>query len=373
MKPRPLCSGKAIVRLAVFAGIGLSLAACGEQTTEVGSAAPVAARPAKIVTLTANDAGLKRSYPGTLEASEHAELAFRVGGQLIELPALAGKRVAAGDLLARLDPKDYRNTLAERQARFDLARTELAQRRELLDKKLSSQLDYDQANAEFKSAQAALEQARDNLRYSELKAPFDGIIARVDIDNFQPVQAQLPVIRIRSIDRMDIRFSVPETMIARLKRVEDPSVIDAFCGQVRFETHPDRRFRACHREHESVPDPLTRNYAAAFTLDKISAFAVLPGMTASIELDFSEFLADGVDRTVFAPVEAVFSEDGKNWLWRVDDGMTARRHAVELGRIEGDRVEIVSDIAADSRVIAAGVSYVREGMLVKPMVKQRGL
>ncbi len=353
--------------------LALFLAACDPSQPEQVKQVEPLARPAKIVALTVNGASLQRTYPGTLEAREEAALAFRVSGQLSELPALAGERVRQGDLLARLDPADYKNTLAERQARFELASTQLQQARTLLKKNFSSQTKFDQANAELKSARAARQQARDNLRYTELKAPFDGVIARVDIENHQPVQAQNTVVHLRSDDQLTIRFSVPESMLAQLKQVEDPQVINAFCGKVRFSMHQDKAFRACHREHESVPDPLTRNYSAWFVLDPIKEFVVLPGMTASISLDFSMFLAEQVERAVFAPVEAVFSEQGKQWVWRVNDDMTVQREAVTVGRIAGEQIEITSGINPDSRIVAAGVAFVREGMRVKPVVKQRGL
>ncbi len=349
------------------------LGACNDQKPVSDQTAEPGERPAKIVALTTGHSGLLRTYPGTLEASQQADLAFRVSGQLIELPVLAGDRVNAGDVLARLDPTDYENTVADRQARFDLAKTQLDQARELLKKNLSSKLGFDQAESEFKSARAALQQARDDLRYTRLLAPFEGVVARVTIENHQPVQAQVPIIQIRTDDELEIQFSVPESVLARLKRIEDPSVIASFCGNVRFAIYPTRTFRACHIEHESIPDPLTRNYAAAFKLDETTDFIVLPGMTATIELDFSAFLADHAAKTLYAPVEAVFSEDGRNWLWVVDADMKARKTPVDVGRITGDSIEIKSELPPETRIIAAGVSYVREGMPVKPFVKQRGL
>jgi RND family efflux transporter MFP subunit len=351
----------------------LMFAACSDGTPDAEPHRADLVRPAKIVPLMQNDTGMRRTYPGTLEASLKADLAFRVSGQLMELPAIAGLEVKKGDLLAQLDPTDFNNTLAERQARFDLARTQFEQAEKLFKKKISSQLQYDQANAELKSARAALQQARDNLRYTRLTAPFDGIVARVEIENFQPAQAQVAIIQLRNFEELAIRFSVPESMPAQLRREEDPEVLKSFCGQVRFLTHPNQRFRACYREHESVPDPITRNYSALFTLDKISEFEALPGMTASIELDFSDFLAERDDQSVFAPVEALLQENGKQWLWLVDKELRARKLEVSVGRIEGDRIEITSEIDPQSSIIAAGVSYVREGMQVKPMVKQRGL
>ena len=199
--------------------IAAALSGCSGPQDAADTSNNSAVRPAKIVPLESGSTGLRRTYPGTLAASQQADLAFRVSGQLIELPALAGELIKADGLLARLDPTDFENTVAERQARFDLAKTQLAQARELLKKNLSSQLRYDQADSEFKSARAALQQAKDNLRYTRLTAPFDGVIARVSIENHQPVQAQVPVVQIRTDNDLEIRFSVPESLLARLRRV----------------------------------------------------------------------------------------------------------------------------------------------------------
>ena len=140
------------LKASTFIIFAVLLAGCSEPQdatdNTAGSRAPGGDRtglnlPAKIVVLQPSNAGLRRTYPGTLAASQQADLAFRVSGQLIELPAISGERVKAGDLLARLDPTDFENTIAGLQARFDLAKTQLDQARELLKKNLSSQLLFD--------------------------------------------------------------------------------------------------------------------------------------------------------------------------------------------------------------------------------------
>ena len=68
---------------------------------------PEVARPAKIFTVQAPGASNIRSFPGEAQATDEAELAFRVGGELVEFPATRGKQVKQGDLLARLDPGDF--------------------------------------------------------------------------------------------------------------------------------------------------------------------------------------------------------------------------------------------------------------------------
>lgn len=358
---------------AYFLPIIFSISAC--QNTEISSAneQQELVRPAKIVAVISSGLNFTRSYPGTLEAAEKAELAFRVSGQVSSLPAQAGLRVKKGQVLARLDDSDYRNSFDERKARFDLAKIQHKQAEKLLKQKLSSRLKFDQSAAELKTAQAALDQARSNLDYTELHAPFEGIVARVDIQNFQTVQAMLPIIKLQNDSSLDIRFSVPETIISRLRRVEDPKIIKSICGDVSFSAHPDRTFKACHKEHESVPDPVTRNYSALFSLVSISELVLLPGMTASIEIDFTPFLADQDAEILFVPIESVFEQDGNQWVWKVDADSRAQKQQIEAGRFENDLLEIRQGLGTQDKIIAAGVSFIREGLQVKPLSKERGL
>lgn len=330
-------------------------------------------RPAKIVPVLSTGFNFTRTYPGTLEAGEKADLAFRVSGVVNTLPAQSGLRIKKGQLLASLDESDYRNSYDERKARFDLAKVQHLQAEKMLKQKLSSQLNFDQSAAELKSAQALLDQARDNLNYTKLTAPFDGVVARVDIENFQTTQAMSPIIRLQNDNSLDIRFSVPESIISRLKRVEDPKVIESICGQIHFSAHPARSFKACHKEHESAPDPVTRNYRALFTLESTSELALLPGMTASIEIDFTPYLANKDEQVLFVPIESVFEQDGKQWVWKVDAESRAQKQQIISGRFESDLLEIKDGLNLNDQIIAAGVSFVREGLQVKPLSKERGL
>lgn len=362
-----------IVATALLLNAALFLSACDKTEHETANTPVETARPAKIVSVISTRVNALRTYPGTLEATQKAELAFRVGGQLTARPAQPGLRVKKGDLLARLDEAVYRNTLKERKARYELAKIQHDQAHKLVKQKLSSRLQYDQAIAEMKSAKAALDQARDNLEYTHLLAPFDGIVGRVNVENFQTIQAKEPVIQLQDDHRLDIHFSIPETLIAQLKKIENAEIVEGFCGIVRFSTHPEKCYRACYKEHESVPDSLTRSYSTVFSLNPIIDFAVLPGMTATIELDFSRFMPDAQAKWLLVPLESVFEKTGKTWVWRLDSTMHAVQTPVEVGSLEGKMLEITKGLSLNDKVIAAGVSYVREGMLLKPLIKERGL
>lgn len=353
-------------------GLALFITGC-EQSNQSETTTEELARPAKIVTITQQANDLNRTYPGVLEATDRADLAFRVAGELIELPAEPGLEVTKGQLLAKLDPKDFENAVQQQQARYNLAKTQLDQVTELNKRKLASKSELDRANAEIQSAEAALKIAKNNLAYSTLEAPFDGVIAQVNIENFQSVTPQVPVIGVRGENQMEIKFSVPETILSQLKRTDDRSAAKNFCGEVRIATRPDNVIRACHKEHETVADAVTRTFMAKFTLEDVTEFVILPGMTATISLDFSVFSENGNNSSVYAPIEAIFDESGKQYVWTVNSEMRATKQLVELGTLGHDAVQITSGLSAGEKVIAAGVTFVREGMLVKPIVKQRGI
>ena len=351
----------------------LLMSGCTNSGSSVDQPVQETARPAKILPVQRGGIDAVHTYPGTIEALKKADLAFRVQGQLIELPAKPGLRVREGDLLARLDDAVYRNVFAEREAQFALTQIRYDQAKKLREKDLASQLELDQSRAELEVARALLAAARDQVTYTRLTAPFDGWVARVDPENHQTVKAQSPVIQVQDNDQLEAHFSVPESLVSQLIKVVDPRELEDYCGVVRFASRPGETFRACHKEFESTPDPLTRNYPVVFSLQPLDSFSVLPGMTVSIELDFSRFLSAEARAGLLIPVEALFEDDGNTWVWRVDGQMRARRASITPGRFEGGRIQVEDGLAPGDLIIAAGVSYVREGMLVKPFVKERGL
>jgi RND family efflux transporter MFP subunit len=356
-------------RLVPLLGVTLLLSSCGNAEPLVASVeAP--ARPAKIVTVAVDSSELRRTFPGTLHSTRHSELAFRVSGQLVELPAQAGIRVQRGQLLGRLDDADFRNQLADREARFQLAKTQHAKVAKLIDKRYTTQADLDEAVANLKAARAALELARDNLDYTELRAPFDGVVGHVAVENHQAVKAQTPVLQLQSDAGLDVVFSVPESLLTSLRRIDDPSQI---CVKVRFNARPKKVYRACYKEHDSLPDPLTRTYTVVHTMAAIEDFPVLPGMAVNVEVDLSKLLPEGPRTGVRVPLGAIFEEGGKRWAWRLDEEMRVRRTEVQTGDIRGESLRVINGLVAGDRIIAAGVSRLREGMQVRPLVKERGL
>jgi RND family efflux transporter MFP subunit len=191
-----------------------ALAGCGREEQDPP---PPASRPVKIFTVEGGSAEAIRSFPGRVDATQRAELAFRVGGQLQELLVKEGDLVQEGQVLARLDPTDYKIVLEDRQASFDNAARNFERGKELIVDGNISRLDYDRMEANYRTASAALTAAQQDLEYTVLMAPFTGRIASRAVENFEEVLARQTVIWLQNIEELDIIINLPESVVRSVR------------------------------------------------------------------------------------------------------------------------------------------------------------
>lgn len=349
-------------------GTVFALGACEKVPATDAATEPV--KPTKIVKAQPAHFNAMRRFPGVTEATQHAQLAFRVGGQLETLAAQPGKRFSAGEVLAQLDQSVYRNNVADRQARYDLAKSQYDKISSLLAQNYTSDSAVEEAEANRRATKAALDDARDNLKYTTLKAPFDGVVAHVAVENYQTVAPNQVVLELQSADTLDVRYSVPESLLGRIKPTLNPADV---CAQVSFNAYPKHRYRACFKEYETKPDPVTRSYSVVHTMARHQDFPALPGMAVTVNLDLTQFLAGSNLSGVLVPIEAVFESGGQAFVWRVSSNQQVQKVAVTLGPVQGDYLYVQTGLQAGDSVVAAGVSYLHEGDKVRALIKERGL
>lgn len=332
-------------------------------------------RPVKMITVGDLFSATQRVYPGEVEAGNRSEQAFRVGGQLVKLPAKAGSKVKQGDLLAQLDPSDFQLNLNEQQARFDLAQVQYERTETLVKEALIPKSDFDKAKSNMLSARADLQLAKANLTYTELRAPFDGIVSKVNVKNHQNVRQNAVVLVIQTIDNIDISFYISENILSKIEKGKGKSIHPIIV----FDTFPDIKYRASIKEFDSEADPETRSYKVTLTMPSPEEFVALPGMSANVHLDLSR-IVDTSKVKLVVPVEAVFSPEDKSlnskiyMVWKINkDTMEAQQTQVSIGQINSQGIEIHSGLKSDDQIITAGVNFIKEGQKVKPWVKESGL
>ncbi len=285
-------------------------------------------RPVKTVVVEAPDIGGVRRFPGRIDALNKAEVAFRVPGTIAELPVKEGDLVEQGQLLVALDPTDFEIAVKDAQASFDRAENDFKRAQELVEKDFISRTDFDEKEAQFKSAQAALEQAKQDLSYTRLTASFPATVAKRYVQRFEEVQAKQPVLALQDSTQLEVRIDVPENIMLSIR---PPGSGQPEAGRVpvtaSFDNRPGREFDLTLREVATRADPKTQTFEVSFTMPAPKDFLVLPGMTATVTADLSKVAT--ANTVFYLPAAAVTADESlQPFVWVVDETeMTVHRDA----------------------------------------------
>ena len=338
---------------------------------------PEIIRPVKSITLkSGGDGGIWR-YFGTLQGGRRVDVSFRVSGRIRRILVDKGDSVKKGTLLATLDPRDFQTQLkqaqsaqAQAQAQYNNAQTNFKRHENLYKRNAVSKSTYEAQKTEVEVARSALEAAkaqtaliRDSLKDTELRAPFDGVIADRTAENFQDITAKQPVFRLQDISTLEVVFNVPDSDI--IWRSSNKKEFDSIYA--RFDAIPGRRFPLTVKEFVLQSDPDTNTFPVTAVMSHRNDVALLPGMAVTVEAEIKD--DDNIDKTRFrVPSGAVFTSGQKNYVWHCTNG-EVHKVPVNVGSPYSDGyIEIsAADLKGGDDVIVAGVHLLREGQKVRLM------
>mgnify|MGYP000392151375 CR=1 FL=1 len=350
-----LCCG------AFFTWYKVSGDVAGEDTTVVSAPAP---RPVPTTLARPADFVPERLFPGIVEAKDNVEIGFSVDGLLLEINGQEGKYVQQGEIIARLDDRDFRNGRDAAKASFDRAEADFKRAQALFERKVISQAEYDAAKATRDVSLADYNIRAKALEDTVLHAPFDGVIATRYAEQQQHIKKQAAVVALQDISEIEVVIQVPERLMAH-------GGLSSFQNiEANFDVDHQRWFAGSIKEYSIQSDPVTRTYKVSIGLAAPEDLDVLPGMTATIRAQLAqESIAASSAISSQVPVEAIFSSpEGKSYVWVIPEQAGApRKTEVSLGTISGDVVEITGGIKAGTRVATAGVHSLSESIVVRPM------
>ncbi len=338
-------------------------------------------RPVKTILVKAPDAGGIRNFPGRIDANRKAELAFRVSGKVQELLVKEGDLVAEGDTIAKLDPTDFQITVNDKKALFTRASNDYNRGKKLVKEGHISKMDFDKLEANFLSAKAELNLAKQQLAYTELKAPFNGTVARRHIQNFEEIQAKQEIITLNDNDILEVKFDLPENLILRLhkidveeeleevKNIEKLEIRDQVKVVAMFQSQQEKEYSLSFKEMSTKADASTQTFHVTYTMPKPESLIVLPGMTAMVKIDLSKVIDS--ENIYYLPVSAVVADVAlQGTVWLVDEKtMQVAPASVTVGTMQGNRIQVKEGIEAEQRVVIAGVPFLYEGLKVTLMTE----
>jgi len=386
-------------------------------------------RPVKTIYLSEESTNETRSFPGLVKAASDTKLAFRVGGPLIQFDVHIGQRVVKGDVIARIDPRDFEINVIRLTATLDEARANLKAMRvgarvediALLEAdlkaakarlteaknshtryqtlsagKIVSQSEYDHVNAAFETAKAQVEATAQKLKKARSGA------RKEDIEAAQArIRCLSADLKAAKHALSDTTLTAPFTGYVDRKYVEnhenvkerDPilSLLDFSNAEVHtaipedlvvrrshfthvtctLDTYPNRCFEATIKEVGHKTDSANQSYPMTVILHIPEDIVVKSGMAAMVSVSLK---SPGQRDTGFIlPTGAVFADaEGYSCVWRIDPRtMRVIKRRVTTGTLRGNAIQVLSGLKAGDRVVTAGAKFLRDGQEVRILHKER--
>ena len=333
-------------------------------------------RPVK--TLKVNDTAgyVGRVFSGRAKAANEVELSFRVAGTMLQMPVNVGDQVAESQLVARLDPDIYKAEadrlaalLESSKAGLTNAQLQLERQETLVKDGFASQATVDRLTAqrdrfkaEIAANTAALVKARLDLKYTELKSPFAGIVVSTYVEDFEDVRAKERVLRLVDPSRIEMVINIPESLISLAPTVGEVAVT--------FDAIPDVEVVATIKEIGAEASQTTRTYPITLTMAQPEGVSILPGMAGQARGKPREG-DENAQKRVIVPAGALLRSDaGATAVWVVDESsMTVARREIRTGLLSDAGVRVEEGLSAGETIVIAGIRSLKEGQKVKFLEK----
>ncbi|HVY54201.1 MAG TPA: efflux RND transporter periplasmic adaptor subunit [Thermodesulfobacteriota bacterium] len=346
-----------ILRMIAAAALIFIISSCGGDEKEE---APVQViRPVKTITLSGGQ-GTGRSFPGKVQGSQRVNLSFRVRGPLIEFPVNEGDEVKKGQLLARLDPRDYQIAYDEAYAQFVEAQADYKRYKDLYERNAVPLADLDVRRAKRDTAKAKLDYAKANIDYTYLRAPFSGYVGAKFVENYQEVNSFDQILSLQDLSKVEIVIDLPENILASTKAGD---VVGLYAT---FQSAPGEKFPLAIKEVSAQADPRTQTYRATLIMDQPGIIRVLPGMTAQVHYEGKANTNSNGNYFVIPAIAVVTGDGPDQYVWIVDQNdLTVRKRKVRVGAVTGQKdIEILGGLKAGEMIAVTGIGQLQEGMQV---------
>jgi RND family efflux transporter MFP subunit len=303
---------------------------------------------------------------GSTEAIREVNISARVGGNVESAPVELGDRVGKGDLLLQIDHRLFaagvaqaRAGLLAAEAAYKQASRELQRAQTLKDKGRISDAEFERAElgklsteSTHLAARATLEQTELQLEYSEIRAPFPGLVALKTVEVGELVAPGMPVTAVVDLSGILIRAGLSEQEIVRVRVGMEVDI--------RIPALAEEHFLGRIRTLGVRSDPITRSYPVEVVIDNPEG-RILSGMAAR-----GGIIVEKLDQVITVPGDAVVEQYGKAVVFLVREGKALRRE-VQLGSRAGDLIVVTHGLEAGDRLITKGQWSVQDGLAVEIM------
>lgn len=301
------------------------------------------------------DSLMVKHYPGVIKAASDMNLAFRVAGQIQRVVVTEGSYVKEGQLVAQIDPRDYKVQLDVAQAQYEQVKAEAERVIELHSRGSVAGNDYDKAVSGLKMIEAKLKNAKDQLNDTRLLAPFEGYIQKVNFLENELIDAGMPVASLIDVKHLQVEVEIPVSLYVKRETILSYSAIQP--------SVPDKpiQLELLNYSKKASNNQMYRLYLR-FT--PASQPLLAPGMDVQVSI----LQKNNEELQACVPLSALFREGGKTFVWIYQSDGKVQKREVVTGKLTGDgRIRITSGVQINEMVVIAGVNNLSENDQVEPL------
>ncbi|WP_370476736.1 efflux RND transporter periplasmic adaptor subunit [Tamlana flava] len=342
----------------------LLMASCGKEDKKVvADNAP--AIPVTVAQVTANGSNVFLSASGKVQATNSADLSTRMMGFVNKVHVNVGDKVKKGQLLISINNADLQAkkaqvnaSITEATAAFNNAEKDYNRFKSLFANNSASQKEMDDMTAHFEMAKARLNGAKEmenevnaQFAYSNLRAPFDGVVTLKTVKEGDMANPGQPLISVESPGTFEVVAMVPETEISKIK---NGTVVDVLVKSI------DGTLKGKVTEVSASAKHTGGQYLVKIVLDATEA-NILSGMFATVQFPVEKQTKAQV---VLVPLDAIVTNGQLTGIYTVSQSNTAILRWVRLGSTFGNQVEVLSGLSADEGYIVSAEGRLFNGAKV---------
>lgn len=312
---------------------------------------------AKLIKVESSASELTRQFFGHVVAKETVDLAFQVGGQIVEIPIVEGAPINKGAVIARLDLEPFQLSLDQARVQKEQADRTLERLRQLQGNAVS-QVTVDDAETQAKLAELSVQNAERSLRDAQLMAPFDALVASRYVANFSSISPGVQIARLHDMSELRIEIDVPEVLFQSAGRDPDVTLLAKFPSS-------DEKFPLETREFNAETSQVGQTFQITLGMEPPENIVVLPGSSVTVFASISgsepllripsSAVVTGTDGSTQA---MVFTPDG-------DDEGTVTLVPITITPTPKGEVQVIEGLSEGQEIVASGANLLSDGARIK--------
>ena len=303
-------------------------------------------------------------FSGSLEGQTSATVSAKISGRITEVLVQDGQKVKAGDALIRLEAVELANSarqagdaVRKAQINYDLAKNDYERYQTLYEKGAISAQQAENASAKLKIAEADLSSAiatrgnaEQQLAYSVITAPVDGVVANKTATIGQVVSPGAALLTVQDISSVYAVINVEQKNLGAVKEGQK--------AQITIDAYPDKTFEGAVEVMNPEAGSTSRMFRTKIKLAN-SDGELKPGMFADVRLLTGESV-----KVLTVPQAAVAQKQGLYYVFLIQDGKAVRRQ-IEVGAATGSTIEVKAGLEPGTQVIATSVNRLKDGDAIR--------